>query len=68
MREENDVGPRILVGELYEQFDTMVLAVRTLQQVRGHVEHFRAPNAMWEILTGPIDLIHRYTDGNAIGG
>ena len=43
-----------------------MLEVVVLQQVRGNVEHFLASNAMWKFLTGPIDLLLRYTDEQAI--
>ena len=56
LREGEVVGDRLTFGKLYEQFTTMVLEVRTVQQVRGHIEHSRSPEAMWRFLTGPIDF------------
>ena len=55
MREAKVLGARLLIGKLYGHFSTIVLAVRTLQQVRGLREHFRAQRHV-EVL----DWAHRF--------
>ena len=55
-------GDRVLFQQLADGIGSHALEVVTLQQIRGHIEHFKAPNAMWRFLTGPIDLLLRYTD------
>ena len=59
-------GARVLFEQLAEKTGPHVLEVVTLQQIRGHVEHFKSTNSMWKFLTGPIDLLLRYTDERAV--
>ena len=59
-------GARVLFEKLFETRGFRTLEVITLQQIRGHVEHFKAPNALWEFLTRPIDLLLGYTDETAV--
>ena len=56
---------RVLFEQLAQKSGPRTLEVVTPQQIRGHAEHFRASNAIWKFLTGPIDLLLRYTDGRA---
>ena len=58
-------GARVLFDQLEERGESRVLDVVILQEIRGHIEHFRASNALWNFLTGPIDLLLRYTDEKA---
>ena len=58
-------GARVLFYQLRDKAGSRALEVVTSQQVRGHIVHFRDANAMWEFLTGPIDLLLRYTDEQA---
>ena len=53
-------GDLVLFDQL-EKNGALALEVVTIQQIRGHIEHFRASNAIWEFLTGPIDFppLHR---------
>ena len=55
-------GARVLFGKLYESQGSRALEVVTLQQVRWHIEHFKPSNAIWNYLTGPVDLLLRYTN------
>ena len=59
-------GDRVLFEKLYETRGCRTLEVITSQQIRGHVEHFKASNALWKFLTGPIDLLLGYTDETAV--
>ena len=58
-------GDRVLFEQLVDRRGSRALEVVMLQRVRGHIEHFRASNAIWKFLTGPIDLVLRYTDEQA---
>ena len=59
-------GARALFEKLFETRRCRALEVITLQQIRGHVEHFKAPNSLWKFLTGPIGLLLGYTDETAV--
>ena len=58
-------GNRVLFGKLSELQGARALEAVTMQHVRGHVAHFKAPDALWKFLTGPTDLMLRYTDEKA---
>ena len=59
-------GARVLSDQMLGNVGSGAIEVATLQQIRGHIEHFRASNAIWRFLTGPIDFSLRYTDERAI--
>ena len=49
-------------GQLYPSRD---VEVRPIQQLRVDIEHFRASNSMWNMLTCRIDLPLQYTGEKA---
>ena len=59
-------GDRVLFAKLSETQGPGVIEAVTLKQVRGNIEHFESPNALWEFLAGPIDLLSRYTNEQVI--
>ena len=58
-------GDRALFEQLVDRRGSRALEVVIPQRVRGHIEHFRASNAICKFPTGPIDLMLRYTDEQA---
>ena len=62
-------NPQIEVAHTYRRWrpiSPMLWAARSMHQARGHIAQIRAPNPMWEFLTGPIDFLLHYIDENAI--
>ena len=55
-------GTRILFDQLQEKDFSRAIEVNTLQQERGHIEHFGTSNPMWKLVSLPIDTLRRYTD------
>ena len=48
-------GARALVGHRIEHQGSRALEMVTLQQARGHIEHFRSPNSKWNLPTPQLD-------------
>ena len=59
-------GDRVLIEKLSELQGSRAIDAATFRQVRGHIEHSKAPNALWKFLTWPMDLLLRYTDEQAV--
>ena len=59
-------GAWFLFDGLRQKAGSRTFGILELQQVRGHIEHFEASNAIWKFLTGPIDALLRYSDENAV--
>ena len=55
-------GARILFEELLDKRDSQILCVKTLQQIRGVMEHFKTVNTIWMHLTAPVDALMVYGD------
>ena len=55
-------GARILFDGLLENNGPIILCVEVLQHVRGIMEHFKSVNAIWPMLTAPIDTLMSFGD------
>lgn len=58
-------GARALFGNLETLPPSRAVELLTIQKLRGRMGNFRAPNSMWGILMGPVDMLPHYTDEKA---
>ena len=54
--EEKMAGVRILLDHFFDVKRSQVMQLLEVQQLRGHMEHFRSTNEVWGIVKGPLAL------------